>query len=119
MDFVGGLPTTRNGHGYTFVVVDKFNKMCVLMPCKRTISEQEATNLFFGQVWVHFGTPRSLISEKDTIFLSAFWTTLWEKMDTKLKRLKSFHPQTDGQTEVVNETLVQLLRGYNEKHPKT
>lgn len=96
MDFVGDLPTTRKGHDYIFVVVDRFSKMCVLMPCKNTIGEQEATNLFFGQVWVHFGIPRSIISDRDTRFPSAFWTTLWEKMDTKLKRSTTFHPQRDG-----------------------
>ena len=72
MDFVGGLPTTRKGHDYLFVVSDRFNKMCVLMPYKKTINRQEATNLFFEQVWVHFGIPRSIILDKDTIFLSAF-----------------------------------------------
>jgi len=69
---VGGLPTTRKGHDYLFVVVDKFSKMCVLMPCKETICRKEATNLFFGKVWVHFGIPRSIILDRDTKFLSAF-----------------------------------------------
>ena len=50
MDFVGGLLTTRKGHDYLFVVVDRFNKMCVLMPYKKTINGQEATNFFFGYV---------------------------------------------------------------------
>jgi len=75
MDFVGGLPTSRKGHDYLFMVVDRFNKMCVLMPCKKTISGKEAINLFFGQVWVKFWIPRSIISNMDTRFLSAFWTT--------------------------------------------
>jgi hypothetical protein len=44
MDFVGGLPTTRKGHGYIFVVVDRFRKMCILMPCKKTIKGQEASS---------------------------------------------------------------------------
>jgi hypothetical protein len=47
MDFVGGLPTTKKGHEYLFVVVDRFNKMCILMPCKSTIKGQDATNMFF------------------------------------------------------------------------
>jgi len=72
MEFVGGLPKAKKGHDYLFVVGDRFNKMCVLMPCKKTISRQEATNLFFGKVWVHFGISRRIISERDTIFLSAF-----------------------------------------------
>jgi hypothetical protein len=53
-----------------FVVVDRFNKMCILMPCKKTIKGQEATNMFFEQVWVHFGIPRSIISDRDTIDFS-------------------------------------------------
>jgi hypothetical protein len=60
MDFVGGLPTTREGRGYLFVVVDRFNKMCILMPCKNTIIGQDATNKFFEHVWVHFRLPRSV-----------------------------------------------------------
>jgi hypothetical protein len=50
MDFVGGLPTMRQGHDYLFVVVDRLSKMCNLMPCKKTIKGQEATNVFFEQV---------------------------------------------------------------------
>jgi hypothetical protein len=92
MDFMGGFPRTRKGHDYLFVVVDRFSKMCILMPCKKTIKGQDATIMFFEKVWVHFGIPRSIISDRDTIFLSAFWTTLWEKMDTKLKRSTTFHP---------------------------
>ena len=89
------------------------------MPCKNTINGQEVENLFFEKVWVHFGIPRSIISDSDTKFLNAFWTTLLENMDTKLNTYKAFHSQIDGQAEVVNRNLVQLLRGYNKKHPKT
>jgi hypothetical protein len=96
MDFVGGLPTTRKGHDYLFVLVDRFSKMCILVPCKKTIKGQEAENMFFEWVCVHFGIPRSIIAKRETRFLHIFWTRLWEKMDTKLKRSTSFHPQTYG-----------------------
>jgi hypothetical protein len=92
MDFLGGLPKTRKGHVYLFVVVNRFIKMYIFVPCKNTITGQESTNNFFEQVWVHYGIPRSIISYRDTRFLSAFWTTLWENMDTKLKRSITFHP---------------------------
>ena len=69
MDFVGDLLTTRKGHDYIFVVVDKFRKMCVLMPYKNTINGKEATNFFFRQVWEKFGITRGIISNKDTRFL--------------------------------------------------
>jgi hypothetical protein len=93
--------------------------MCILMPCKKTTNGQEATNKFFEHVWVHFGIPKSITSYMDTRFLSAFWTTLWEKMDTKLKRSTTFHPHTYAKMELVNKNLMQLLKGYNYKHPKT
>lgn len=92
MHFVGGLPTTRKGHDYLFMVFDKFNKMCVMIPCKNTIIGQEATKFFFGQVWVHFGIPRSMVLDKETIFISAFWTTVWEEMDIALNISTTFHP---------------------------
>jgi hypothetical protein len=92
MDFVGGLPMMWKGNEYLFVVVGRFKKMCILMPCKNTIKGWEATNLLFKQVWVYFGIPRSIISDRESIFLSAFFNTLWEKMDTKLNRSTKLHP---------------------------
>jgi len=50
MDFVGGLPTTKKGHDYIFMVVDRFNNMCVLIPSKNTIDGKEATILIFKLV---------------------------------------------------------------------
>jgi hypothetical protein len=74
--------------------------------------------LFFQNVWVHFGLPKSIISDRDSRFVGSFWSSLWALMDTKLKKSTTFHPQTDGQTEVVNRTLVHLLHAYCSKHPK-
>ena len=51
--------------------------------------------------------------------MGKFWKCLWEMMDTRLKRSTTFHPQMDGQTEVMNRIVVQFLRGYCGKHPKS
>jgi hypothetical protein len=53
------------------------------------------------------------MSDRDTIFFNAFWTIIWEKMDTKLKRSIVFHPHIDGQINAINRTLVHILMGYN------
>ena len=50
MDFMGGFPTTRKGHNYMFVVVYRFIKMCIIMPCKNTIKGQEEANMLFERV---------------------------------------------------------------------
>jgi hypothetical protein len=98
MDFVGGLLMSKKGHDYLYVVVDMFNKMCILMPCKKHITNEKIANLFFQYVWVHFGLPTSIILDRDTLFLGDFWTSLWRMMDTKLERSTAFHPWTDRQT---------------------
>jgi hypothetical protein len=98
MDFVGGLPMTKGGHEYFYVVVDRFNKMCILMPCKKKITIEKTANLLFQHVWVHFGLPTSIVSDQDTRLLGENWTSLWKMMDTKLKRSTSFHPQIDIRT---------------------
>jgi hypothetical protein len=118
MDFVGSLPMSKRGHDYLYVVVDRFRKMFILMPCKKQVTAEQTTNVFFQYVWVHFGLPTSIILDRDTRFLGEFWTSLWRMMDTKLKRIMDFHPQIDGQTEVVNQTAVHFLRGYCSKHPE-
>ena len=63
MDFVGGLPFWKIGHDYFYVVVDRFRKMCILMPCKKKVTAEQSTHLFFQNVWVHFGLPTSIVSD--------------------------------------------------------
>ena len=61
MDFVGGFPSSRIGHDYLYVVVDRFSKMCNLMPCKKKCTTKWVAQLFFTTVWVHFGLPTSIL----------------------------------------------------------
>ena len=98
--------------------MDRFSKMVFLIPCKMTVTGAGAAQLFFEHVWKHFVLPSSIMSDQDSRFLGYCWDFLWSLMDTRLKKGTTFHPQTDGQTEVVNRTMVHMLRGYNSRHPK-
>ena len=109
---------SKRNHDYLYVVVDRFSKMCIFMSCNKQVTTEQTTKLFFQNVWVHFGFPKSIISDRDSRFVGSFWSSLWALMDTKLKKSTSFHLQTDGQTEVVNRTVVHLLRAYCSKNPK-
>jgi hypothetical protein len=119
MDYMSGVPYTKWGNDCVFVVVDCFSKMAILVACKKNITAEATAKIFFERVWVHFGISQTIVLDRDSRFLSIFWSSLWSLMDTKLTKSTTFRPQTDGQTEVVNQMIVHILRMYNSKHPCT
>ncbi|GJP66083.1 hypothetical protein CLOP_g22983 [Closterium sp. NIES-67] len=95
MDYVTGLPTGPSGNDAILVV---------------TITAEQTAQLFIANIIRLHGLPSAIISDQDPKFTSNFWRHLWDQFGTKLQFSSAYHPQTDGQTERVNQTMEQLIR---------
>lgn len=117
MDFVTGLPLSR-GSSVILVVVDCLTKYVHFGHLPSDFDAHQMAYLFTDMVIKLHDLPRSIISDHDRIFLSTFWKELHSLSGTTLKHSSAFHPQTDGQTEVLNQTLEQYLRTFVHERPK-
>ena len=112
MDFMVELPRTPNGFDALLVVVDRLTKFCILIPTTITATARDIAFAFLNNVVCRFGLPKSIVSDRDTKFTSDFWTELMSFLDTELMLSSAYHPETDGQTERMNQTLQVMIRHY-------
>ncbi|GBG82499.1 hypothetical protein CBR_g34876 [Chara braunii] len=111
MDFIGPLrPPTPRGHDAILVVVDRFTKRAHFVPCRYAISTRDVADIVFDGVVRDHGLPLSIISDRDPRFTSRFRQRLHDVYDTQLRFSSSYHPQTNGENEIMNRTLGDILR---------
>ena len=110
MDFVSGLPRTRGRNDSIWVIVDRLTKSAHFIPIRKTSDLGALARLYLKEIVRLHGAPRSIVSDRDSRFVSRFWTSLQEALGTKLSMSTAYHPQSDGQTERTIQTLEDMLR---------
>jgi hypothetical protein len=111
MDF-HELPPDRNGYDTVMILVDRFGKRPFSIPCHKTIDASGVARLYIHYVYRIFGPPDTIVSDRGPQFISTFWNEFTRILGIKLKLSTAYHPQTDGQTEIVNQYLDQRLRPF-------
>ena len=99
------------------VVVDKLSKEAHFIPIKTTYKAANIADIFLKQIFRLHGKPKVIISDRDPKLTGNFSRSLFKRLNTTLNFSTSFHPQTNGQTERVNQVLEDILRMYVKEHP--
>ena len=117
MDFVDGLPRV---HGKTVIltVVDRFSKYAHFVPLSHPYTAASVARAFFHDIVRLHGVPASIVSDRDPVFTGNVWRDLFKMAGVTLRMSTAFHPQTDGQSEVVNKVIAMYLRCVTGDRPR-
>ncbi|GJS67859.1 ty3-gypsy retrotransposon protein [Tanacetum coccineum] len=118
MDFITQLPPSK-GKVCIWVIVDRLSKYAHFIPLSPNYTAVTLASHFMHEIYRLHGLPKTIVSDRDPLFLSRFWKELFKLMGTKLLHSSAYHPQTDGQTEVVNRCLEMYLRAFVFDEPRT
>jgi transposase InsO family protein len=110
MDFIVGLATMQLGYDFIWVIIDHFLKVAYFILVKTMYMGAKLAELYIARIVCLHGVPKKIVSDRGTQFTSRFWEKLHEAMDTKLNFSSVYHPQTNHQTETVNQILEDMLR---------
>ena len=105
------------GFEVILVVVDRLTKYVHFVPVSHPYSAAKIASLYMQHVFKLHGMPSSIVSDRDATFTSLFWLELFKLQGTVLAMSTAYHPQTDGQTEIVNKCLEQYFRAFTSDKP--
>jgi hypothetical protein len=110
MDFIIDLPNTSQKHDSIWVIVDRLTKTAHFIPVHTTYNAKRYAEIYLNRIVCLHSVPKTIISDRSTQFIVRFREQFQESLGTKLIRSSAYHPETDDQTERVNQILEDMLR---------
>ena len=117
LDFIERLPLSQ-GKDTIMVVVDQLSKSAHFLPLSHPFTIKTVAEKFMEGIIKLHDMPKSIVSDCDPIFISYFWQEFFKMSGTKLQLSSVYHPQIEGQTEVVNRCVEQYLRCFVHQWPR-
>jgi hypothetical protein len=117
MDFIAGLPMMACKFDSIWVIVDRLSKSAHFIPVHTNYNVQKYAGIYIAHVLCLHGVPKMIISNRGSQFVAHFWDQLHASLETHLIHSSAYHPQTDGQTERVNQILEDMMRARVLEHP--
>ncbi len=102
----------KNGFDSVFVFTDRLSKRAYISPCYKTATTADLARIFFDTVFRNKGMSRVLLSDNGPQFHSDFWTEFFAFLRTVVKLTSNYHPQSNGGSEKLNKTLMEVLQSY-------
>ena len=112
MDFITKLPRTKKKHDSIMIVVDKLTKASHIILVKLTHKVVNIVDVYMREIARLHGIPKTIVSDRYPKFTSKFWKGLFNGFGTNLNFSTTYHPESDGQTERVNQVIEYMLRMY-------
>jgi transposase InsO family protein len=115
IDLITQLPVSLRGteeYNAILTIVDRYTKMVVFLPVRDDIGAADLAELLYTEVELKFGAPSGIVSDRDSRITSKFWAEICYHSLIKRRMSTAFHPQTDGQTEILNRIVENYLRAF-------
>jgi transposase InsO family protein len=109
MNFISGLPKSES-KDVIMIIIDKFIKYCHLIALTHPFTTTTMVEKFLDTIHKLHGVPLKIITDRDPVFTSTFWKELMGRLEIKLNFSIAYHPQTDGQSERLNQFVEIYLR---------
>jgi hypothetical protein len=112
IDFITKMPRKTEKHDSIMVVVDKLNKVAHFIPVKLTHKEDNIARIYMREIYRLHGVPKEIVSDRDPKCTSNFWKGLFKGFGTNMNFHTTYHPESNGKTERVNQVIEDILMMY-------